>query len=52
MLFLLLVPGLASLIALAFEFVNGFGDTAKAFATVTYTNSMPFSEPRNHHATK
>ncbi len=27
-------------IALAFEFVNGFHDTANAVATVIYTNSM------------
>ena len=33
--------GLALLIALAFEFVNGFHDTANAVATVIYTNSMP-----------
>jgi inorganic phosphate transporter, PiT family len=32
--------GLALLIALAFEFVNGFHDTANAVATVIYTNSM------------
>ncbi|MCW3837936.1 inorganic phosphate transporter [Sphingomonas canadensis] len=32
---------LALLIALAFEFVNGFHDTANAVATVIYTNSMP-----------
>jgi PiT family inorganic phosphate transporter len=28
------------LIALGFEFVNGFHDTANAVATVIYTNSM------------
>ena len=33
--------GLALLIALAFEFVNGFHDTANAVATVIYTRSMP-----------
>jgi inorganic phosphate transporter, PiT family len=32
---------LALLIALGFEFVNGFHDTANAVATVIYTNSMP-----------
>jgi PiT family inorganic phosphate transporter len=35
--------GLALLIALGFEFVNGFHDTANAVATVIYTNSL---EPR------
>src|SRR6185295_8732779 len=33
--------GLALLIALCFEFVNGFHDTANAVATVIYTNSLP-----------
>ena len=33
--------GLALLIALGFEFVNGFHDTANAVATVIYTHSMP-----------
>ena len=33
--------GLALLIALGFEFVNGFHDTANAVATVIYTNAMP-----------
>ena len=33
--------GIALLIALAFEFVNGFHDTANAVATVIYTHSMP-----------
>jgi PiT family inorganic phosphate transporter len=33
--------GLALIIALGFEFVNGFHDTANAVATVIYTNSMP-----------
>jgi PiT family inorganic phosphate transporter len=32
--------GTALLIALAFEFVNGFHDTANAVATVIYTNSL------------
>ncbi len=32
---------LALLIALGFEFVNGFHDTANAVATVIYTNSLP-----------
>ena len=31
----------ALLVALGFEFVNGFHDTANAVATVIYTNSMP-----------
>jgi len=31
----------ALVIALGFEFVNGFHDTANAVATVIYTNSMP-----------
>jgi PiT family inorganic phosphate transporter len=33
--------GLALMIALAFEFVNGFHDTANAVATVIYTHSLP-----------
>ena len=33
--------GAALLIALGFEFVNGFHDTANAVATVIYTNSLP-----------
>jgi PiT family inorganic phosphate transporter len=33
--------GLALFVALAFEFVNGFHDTANAVATVIYTNSLP-----------
>ncbi|HTC11550.1 MAG TPA: inorganic phosphate transporter [Acetobacteraceae bacterium] len=37
----LLLLGIALLIALGFEFVNGFHDTANAVATVIYTNSMP-----------
>ncbi len=36
-----LVLGVALLIALGFEFVNGFHDTANAVATVIYTNSLP-----------
>lgn len=32
--------GLALVIALGFEFVNGFHDTANAVATVIYTRSM------------
>jgi len=35
-----LLLGLALLIALGFEFVNGFHDTANAVATVIYTHSM------------
>ncbi len=37
----ILLLGCALLIALGFEFVNGFHDTANAVATVIYTNSMP-----------
>src|SRR5262249_13328370 len=33
--------GIALLVALGFEFVNGFHDTANAVATVIYTNSLP-----------
>src|SRR6201986_3861583 len=33
--------GIALFIALGFEFVNGFHDTATAVATVTYTHSLP-----------
>ncbi len=36
-----LLLGLALLTALAFEFVNGFHDTANAVATVIYTHSLP-----------
>lgn len=32
--------GLALVIALGFEFVNGFHDTANAVATIIYTNSL------------
>ena len=39
-LFPYLLLGLALLIALGFEFVNGFHDTANAVATVIYTHSM------------
>src|SRR6201995_975134 len=35
-----LILGVALLIALAFEFVNGFHDTANAVATVIYTHSL------------
>ncbi len=31
---------LAILLALSFEFVNGFHDTANAVATVIYTNTL------------
>ncbi len=37
----LLLLGVALLIALGFEFVNGFHDTANAVATVIYTRSLP-----------
>lgn len=37
----LLLLGVALMIALGFEFVNGFHDTANAVATVIYTNSLP-----------
>jgi len=36
-----LLLGFALLIALGFEFVNGFHDTANAVATVIYTHSLP-----------
>jgi PiT family inorganic phosphate transporter len=36
-----LLLGIALLIALGFEFVNGFHDTANAVATVIYTNTLP-----------
>src|SRR6266849_2479391 len=35
-----LLLGVALLIALGFEFVNGFHDTANAVATVIYTHSL------------
>jgi inorganic phosphate transporter, PiT family len=35
-----LLLGIALLVALAFEFVNGFHDTANAVATVIYTHSL------------
>jgi PiT family inorganic phosphate transporter len=38
--FTLLLLGLALLMALSFEFVNGFHDTANAVATVIYTKSL------------
>ncbi|WP_313296329.1 inorganic phosphate transporter [Pseudomonas sp.] len=38
-----LLLGLALLIALGFEFVNGFHDTANAVATVIYTHALPAS---------
>jgi len=38
-----LLLGVALLIALGFEFVNGFHDTANAVATVIHTHSMPAS---------
>src|SRR5579871_312858 len=36
-----LLLALALIIALGFEFVNGFHDTANAVATVIYTHSLP-----------
>ena len=36
-----LLLAVALLIALGFEFVNGFHDTANAVATVIYTNALP-----------
>ena len=36
-----LLLGVALLVALGFEFVNGFHDTANAVATVIYTRSLP-----------
>ena len=36
----IILLGVALIIALGFEFVNGFHDTANAVATVIYTNSM------------
>jgi PiT family inorganic phosphate transporter len=36
-----LLLGVAMVIALGFEFVNGFHDTANAVATVIYTHSLP-----------
>jgi PiT family inorganic phosphate transporter len=35
------LPYLLLVIALGFEFVNGFHDTANAVATVIYTHSLP-----------
>ncbi|MBY0422199.1 MAG: inorganic phosphate transporter, partial [Parvularculaceae bacterium] len=37
----ILILGAALLLALGFEFVNGFHDTANAVATVIYTRSLP-----------
>ena len=37
----IILLGLALVIALGFEFVNGFHDTANAVATVIYTHSLP-----------
>ena len=37
----LVLLGLALLLALGFEFVNGFHDTANAVATVIYTHTLP-----------
>ena len=39
-----LLLGVALLVALGFEFVNGFHDTANAVATVIYTHSL---DPHN-----
>ena len=36
-----LLLGVALIVALGFEFVNGFHDTANAVATVIYTHAMP-----------
>lgn len=42
-----LLLGVALLIALGFEFVNGFHDTANAVATAIYTHSgLPKASPR------
>jgi PiT family inorganic phosphate transporter len=38
--FAFLLLGVALLVALGFEFVNGFHDTANAVATVIYTHSL------------
>ncbi|WP_455795167.1 inorganic phosphate transporter [Acinetobacter baumannii] len=40
-LYLVILLSTALLIALGFEFVNGFHDTANAVATVIYTNALP-----------
>lgn len=37
----IIMLGLALLLALCFEFVNGFHDTANAVATVIYTHTLP-----------
>lgn len=39
-LYSMLLLGTALFIALGFEFVNGFHDTANAVATVIYTNAL------------
>jgi PiT family inorganic phosphate transporter len=39
----ILLLGVALLVALGFEFVNGFHDTANAVATVIYTHALPVS---------
>ena len=39
--FAFVLLGIALFVALGFEFVNGFHDTANAVATVIYTRSMP-----------
>ncbi len=41
---------IALLIALGFEFVNGFRDTANAVATVIYTHSLPARPPSSGRA--
>src|SRR5262249_13814492 len=38
--FPVLIRGVAPLVALGFEFVNGFHDTANAVATVIYTHTL------------
>ncbi|MFB2579236.1 MULTISPECIES: inorganic phosphate transporter [unclassified Acinetobacter] len=40
-LYSVILLGVALFIALGFEFVNGFHDTANAVATVIYTNALP-----------
>ncbi|MHB9801050.1 inorganic phosphate transporter [Pseudomonas sp. MT3] len=37
----MLILAVALLVALGFEFINGFHDTANAVATVIYTNALP-----------
>ena len=41
-----LLLGVAMVIALGFEFVNGFHDTANAVATVIYTHSLQAADRR------